>query len=227
MKSSIYAVVAIIGLAGGAYAGTAAEQLAATGGVIPENRYSEVLPAPINTDKQFDADKAPKARSRSSKQFDRKSIVAMEDGARATCSALYEVGQRSYNLTAVRSVLNGDSRVVTFKVNFYKCAKVASAGYEFRASTAKEVLSSYFLLPNGKMGVSKDSLVKTNFFASNFDGYVLASSALADNSTITFTVKKSEKRLFVDAVLISTISTEFGNLEGFSQNYGGFVVTLE
>ena len=69
MKSSIYAVVAILGLAGGAYAGTAAEQLAAAGGVSQENRYSEELPAPVKPDKQFDADKAAKAYQRLSEAY--------------------------------------------------------------------------------------------------------------------------------------------------------------
>ena len=73
MKSSIYAVVALIGLAGGAYAGTAAGQLAAAGtaagGVSQENRYSEELPAPVNPGRQFDADKATKAYQRLSEAY--------------------------------------------------------------------------------------------------------------------------------------------------------------
>jgi hypothetical protein len=153
------------------------------------------------------------------------SIKKTFDGGEARCLEMNEVGSRAYNLEAINDVVIGDSRIVTLKVNFYKCAEVPS-GYGFRPSTASEVLSSFILLPNGKIGMTKNTLVKTTFFASNTDGKNLSISDLSKNSTITFTVNKSEKKFFVDAALESNISSELGNLDGIVQHYGGFVIQL-
>ena len=139
-----------------------------------------------------------------------------------------EVGTRAYNLEAINDVVIGDSRIVTLKVNFYKCAEVPS-GYGLRQSFANEVLSSFILLPNGKIGMTKNTLVKSTFFATNDDGKVLAISDLAksgNDSRISFTFKASEKKVFVDATLESNITSEIGSLNGVVQRYGGFVIKL-
>jgi hypothetical protein len=77
--------------------------------------------------------------------------------------------------------------------------------------------------------MTKNTLVKSTFFATNDDGKVLAISDLAksgNDSRISFTFKASEKKVFVDATLESNITSEIGSLNGVVQRYGGFVVKL-
>lgn len=156
------------------------------------------------------------------------SIKKTFDGGEAKCLDQVDVGSRAYNLKVQNEVSIGENRIVTLKVNFYKCAEVPS-GYGLRESSASEVLSSFILLPNGKMGMTKNTLVATQFFATDADGKVLGVSALLnskDLSTVTFTINNKIKKIFIDAKLISNISSPIGSLEGVEQMYGGFVLSF-
>lgn len=150
------------------------------------------------------------------------------DGASARCEEMSEVGLRAYNLEVVKEVQSAKSTSLTFKVNFYKCAEVPS-GYGLRASSANEVLSSFILLPNGKIGMTKNTLTKAVFYAQTPAGMNVAVGEMkrvGNESFVTLTLPKETKRVFIDADMTSDITSEIGNLKDNVQKYGGFVLSL-
>lgn len=162
------------------------------------------------------------------KSYAATSIKKTFDGGEARCLEMSEVGSRAYNLEVLKEVVFGDSKILTLKVNFYKCAEVPS-GYGLRPSSPDEVLSSFIIRPDGSIGMTKNTLVQSTFYATDVDGKVLGISDLLigeKKSTITFTINKKIKRVFIDANLTSDITSPIGNLEGVVQKYGGFVLSL-
>ncbi len=150
------------------------------------------------------------------------------DGASARCLEMSEVGLRAYNLEVVKEVQDSQNLSVTLKVNFYKCAEVPS-GYGLRSSSADEVLSSFILLPNGKIGMTKNTLTKAVFYAQTPAGLNVAVAQMkrdGNDSFVTLTLPKDTKRVFIDADMTSDITSEIGNLKDHVQKYGGFVLSL-
>ena len=138
------------------------------------------------------------------------------DGGAAVCRDQVDVGSRAYNLQIASEKISGDTRYVTLNVIFYKCDEVVS-GYGLRPSSPDEILHSFILLPDGKMGQTNNKLVAGSFAAISENGKVLSSDKVSENGgnfQVNLAFNKNLKHVFIEATLISNISSAVGNLDG-------------
>lgn len=159
-------------------------------------------------------------------------ILRNNDGMDARCSVKADVGRRSYSLSLVSEKIEGDTRTVSLKVNFKKCAEVEN-GFAQQDSSADEILHSYIVMKDGTLGQTDNKLVAVEFSLVKADGVKLntlsvnAADQDEDDFIVDVKVNKNFAKVYVLAVLTSNISSSESSIEGLEQRYGGYVLSFE
>lgn len=150
------------------------------------------------------------------------------DGKRRICDEKVDVGNRSYNLKIESEEIEGDKRNVVLKVLFFKCAE-SDSGFQVQASSADEILHNYIILPGKKLGQTDNKLVSAIISARDAKGKLLESAPVEQvegGTIVRLSLDKDAQKVFVEAHVVTDITSPIGNLEGELQHMGGFVLNF-